>query len=225
MLRLAGWRLPMRLLVARHGATAYNRGGRITGQTDAPLSPLGLRQADALAARLAGLRFDALVSSDLIRASVTAERIAQAIGMPVTLDPALREIAMGAWEGRTGDELRRESPERFARLIEDPLGEEAAPGGESWARFTARVDAARAHWQARYPHGRVLWVAHGGVVSALLLRALGLTYDRRDQFARDNTSLFEFDYLRGRVVIVRANDTSHLAGFSDDEDGERFQAL
>ncbi|HEX5571263.1 MAG TPA: histidine phosphatase family protein, partial [Ktedonobacterales bacterium] len=153
----------MRLLVARHGATAHNLGGRITGQTDAPLSPLGLRQAGALAARLAGLRFDALVSSDLVRASVTAERIARVVGLPVTLDPALREIAMGAWEGRTGHELRREAPERFARVIEDPTGEEAAPGGESWAHFTARVDAARARWQAQYPAGRVLWVAHGGV--------------------------------------------------------------
>lgn len=215
----------MRLLVVRHGATAHNLSARITGQIDAPLSPLGLRQADALAARLAGLRFDALVSSDLMRASVTAERIARVVGLSVTLDPALREIAMGAWEGRTGHELRRDAPDLFARVIEDPTGEEAAPGGESWARFTARVDAARAQWQARHPHGRVLWVAHGGVVSALLLRALGLSYDRRDQFARDNTSLFEFDYRRDRVVILRANDTSHLDDFSADDDGEQFQVL
>lgn len=215
----------MRLLVARHGATQHNLDGRFTGQFDAPLSALGERQADALAARLASQRFDALVASDLIRASVTAERISHVVGLPLTLDPALREISMGAWEGRTGHEIRREAPDLFARVIEDPTGEEAAPGGESWARFTARVDTARARWQARYPHGRVLWVAHGGVVSALVLRALGLSYDRRDQFARGNTSLFEFDYLPDRVVIVRANDTSHLDGFPDDEEGERFQAL
>ena len=55
----------MRLLVVRHGATANNAEGRFTGQTDMPMSPLGLRQAEAVADALAGERFDLIVASDL----------------------------------------------------------------------------------------------------------------------------------------------------------------
>ncbi|HEY7850612.1 MAG TPA: histidine phosphatase family protein [Ktedonobacterales bacterium] len=215
----------MRLLVARHGLTQHNSESRFTGQTDAPLSPLGERQAAALAERLATSRFHAIVSSDLSRARATAERIAFRIGQPVILDPDLREIAMGVWEGRSVAEVRREWADLFERIETDPTGETAMPDGESWARFSARIRGALARWQARFPQGDVLWVTHGGVVSVLLLHALGLSYERRRQFSRGNTSLFEFDYRPTQVVIVRANDTSHLALLAADEEGEQAQVL
>jgi broad specificity phosphatase PhoE len=215
----------MRLLVARHGLTQHNLEARFTGQFDAPLSALGGRQADALAARLAEMRFDAIVSSDLVRARVTAERIARRIGQQVIIDPDLREISMGAWEGKSLGDVMREWPDLLERVETDPTGEASAPQGESWARFSVRVVGALARWRAAYPQGKALWVTHGGVVSALLLHALGLSFERRRQFGRGNTSLFEFDYRPTGVVILRANDTSHLDGLVADDEGERFQAL
>lgn len=210
----------MRLLVARHGATAHNEGGRITGQTDASLSVLGQRQAEALGERLAGARFDAIVSSDLARAMETAEAVARRVSLPVMIDPGLREIAMGAWEGRVFAELLRDEPETVKRVELDPLGAWGAPEGETWARFSGRVHDALARWRSHFPAGKVLWITHGGVVSVLLLRALGLTFDRRRQFRRDNTSLFEFDYAQSPVRVLRINDTGHLerlAGYVADE--------
>lgn len=215
----------MRLLVARHGATQHNLDGRFTGQTDAPLSALGLRQAEALAARLASARFDVIVSSDLARARQTADIISRFSGQPVIFDADLREISMGAWEGRAYKEVVREHPDLFERVETDPTGAAAAPDGESWAEFGARVNSALGRWYERFPQGNVLWVSHGGVVSVLLLNALGLSYERRRQFRRGNTSLFELDYSPQGTVIVRVNDTSHLEHLASDDEGERFQAL
>ncbi len=200
----------MRLLVARHGATAHNEERRVTGQVDAPLSALGRRQAEALGERLAGARFDAIVASDLSRALETAEAIARRTGQPVIVDADLREISMGVWEGSVYDELVRDERELLMRIETDPQGAWGAPNGETWAQFSERVHRALARWQGRYPTGNLLWVTHGGVVSALLLRALGLSFERRSQFRRDNTSLFEFDYARDGTKVVRANDVAHL---------------
>ncbi len=215
----------MRLLVARHGATQHNLDARFTGQIDAPLSALGERQADALAARVARRRFDVIVSSDLRRASDTAERIARRAGLPVTLDPALREISIGAWEGREVNAVRREHGELLARIETDPTGETAYPDGESWTQFSGRVLGALVRWQGLYPDGDILWVAHGGVISALVVDALGLSMDRRRQIARGNTCLFEFAYGPTFATLVRANDTCHLDDFMVEGEGEQSQAL
>lgn len=215
----------MRLLVARHGATQHNLDARFTGQIDAPLSALGERQAEALAQRLARQRFDVIVSSDLRRASETAERISRRVGLPVTLDPALREISLGEWEGRAVGEVRREHGDLLHRIETDPTGETAYPGGESWAQFSGRVLGALRHWRTVYPDGDLLWVAHGGVISALVVDALGLSMDRRRQFARGNTSVFEFEYRPAFVTLVRANDMCHLDDFVAEGEGEQSQAL
>lgn len=215
----------MRLLVARHGATQHNLDARFTGQIDAPLSALGERQADALAERLARRRFDAIVSSDLRRASDTAECIGLRMGLPVTLDPALREISLGAWEGRAVSEIRRDHGDRLARIETDPTGETAYPDGETWTQFSGRVLGALARWQALYPGGDMLWVAHGGVISALVVDALGLSLDRRRQIARGNTCLFEFEYGPTFATLVRANDMCHLDDFMVEGEGEKSQAL
>ena len=104
----------MRLLIVRHGATANNAEARYTGQSDVPLSPLGERQVEAVARALADVRLDAIISSDLVRARSTAEAIARYHQVPVLLDPDLREIAIGAWEGLTYAEALRRDPSLVA---------------------------------------------------------------------------------------------------------------
>lgn len=206
----------LRLLVARHGATLSNEEGRVTGQHDAPLSVLGKRQAEALGERLAGARFDAIVASDLSRALETAEAVARRVGLPVIVDSALREISMGAWEGRVYSDLVRDESELLTRIETDAAGAFGAPNGETWAQFSVRIQGALRQWVTRFPSGSILWVTHGGVVSVLLLHALGLPFDRRSQFRRDNTSLFEFDFAPDGVKVIRANDVAHLEGLRDD---------
>jgi broad specificity phosphatase PhoE len=91
----------IRLLLVRHGATAWNNEGRIIGSTDFPLSTDGRKQAQQLGIRLSGEPIDIILSSDLKRASETARIISIECGAPLVLDNRLREVDFGLWEGMT----------------------------------------------------------------------------------------------------------------------------
>src|SRR5262249_10521920 len=106
------WSACMRLIVVRHGATLHNAEARFTGQANAPLSEHGRTQVQALAERLRTIDFSTVVSSDLLRATQTARQIVAAHpSTTLTLDPDLREIALGAWEGLTYADVRDRQPE------------------------------------------------------------------------------------------------------------------
>jgi broad specificity phosphatase PhoE len=107
MTRASGGPLPDRLVLVRHGATAWNAEGRFTTRTDVELSPEGVEQAAAAADALAGIGIDRVVCSPLQRARATGEAIAAAAPgpPPVTIDERLREIDAGPFEGLTGAEI------------------------------------------------------------------------------------------------------------------------
>src|SRR5688572_19392365 len=90
---------PRRLLLLRHGQSTWNADGRWQGQADPPLSPLGEEQARDAARRLAPGQFSRVLASDLRRARQTAEILADALRLPVEVDPDLREIDVGDWQG------------------------------------------------------------------------------------------------------------------------------
>lgn len=215
--------VPLRLILVRHGATQQNLDGQMTGQIDAPLSALGRRQAEAVAARLASWSFDEIVASDLARARETAELIASRHSAPIRLEPDLREIDMGSWSGKPYRDWTQEERDRFVAMERDGSGLTPAPGGESFSALADRVERALA--RARLGGGTVLWVTHGGVMSVLLVRALGIGFDRRGQFRRANCSITELVYEPTRVIIGRMNDTSHLEALEAEEPGELQQAF
>src|SRR3954447_15553771 len=124
------------LLLVRHGETDWNAEGRLQGHTDRPLSDYGRRQAQQLAEELDGEELEAIYSSDLARASETAEIVGRRLGPPTVLDPDLREKDWGAWEGLTAVERDRvefvgESTEAHRDRILDALRRisERHPGG------------------------------------------------------------------------------------------------
>src|SRR6476659_10216608 len=88
------------LILVRHGETDWNAAGRLQGHTDRPLNDYGRTQAKRLAEQLAGDGIAAIYASDLSRARETAE----SLGLPVLVDPDLREKNWGSWEGLTSDE-------------------------------------------------------------------------------------------------------------------------
>ena len=202
----------VRLVVVRHGATENNQKAQFTGQQDVPLSPMGEQQARALAEALVGERFDALISSDLQRALTTLAPLAETLGQPIRLDVALREISVGVWEGQTGADVRAQFPGAIERW-ED--GQDFAPeGGETVAAFRERVVDVLERTRQEFADGSVLWMTHGGVLGMLLCHVLGMGIDRRWQFRRDNTAIFEFDIGADYCIVMRANDTSHLRRLS-----------
>ena len=104
-----------KLLVVRHGRTGYNATNRIQGQLDTALDEVGRAQALVAAEELARLAPDVIVSSDLSRAADTAAALAAQTGLPVRLDPRLRERSFGQWQGLMGTEVAARHPAQYAR--------------------------------------------------------------------------------------------------------------
>jgi len=134
----------VKLYLVRHGQSTGNIGGTLMGQSDHPLTPLGEQQARAAAAWLAPFGRMAVYSSDLPRARATAERIVTAWGAagacPPVLDPRLREISLGDYEGRPWQEFEADT-DLTAAFAADPY-RTALPNGESLEHLEARVHAA-----------------------------------------------------------------------------------
>lgn len=155
------------VLLARHGETDDNREPlRFQGWRDTPLNETGRRQAGELAERVDGEGIASLWSSDLVRASETAEIVGARLGLEVRLDPRLREANRGRWEGRPFDDVAREEPALFAAWMR--AGDDwRFPDGESLAeqqqRVRACVEEIRA--TAELP---ALAVCHGGSIRVML---------------------------------------------------------
>jgi broad specificity phosphatase PhoE len=160
-------------MVVRHGRTTWNAGGRFQGHADPPLDTTGVAQAAAAAQELTGLPVVSVTSSDLRRALATAEVVGAAHGLPVTVDPALREVDLGAWEGLTPADAETLFPHEWRRWA---AGEDVARGGgetraEAGRRAAPALFAAAAAAAAApgRPGGAVaVVVAHGYVLQAAL---------------------------------------------------------
>ena len=129
-----------RLVLLRHGRTAWNAERRFQGQADPPLDTVGLAQAYEVAAMIAALEPDVLVSSDAARALQTAEAVGAATGLDVLPDVRLRERSLGHWEGLTREEVADRYPDEFADWL---AGRDVTRrGGESRPQVAARAVAA-----------------------------------------------------------------------------------
>ncbi len=143
----------------RHGRTDWNDAGRYQGQADPPLNPLGLRQAEAAALALCGVQWTAICSSDLQRSKQTADALAARTHLPVRLDPRLREIHLGEWQGMQADEIGKRYAETFSHWHDAPT-EVHAPGGEAVCALRARLGHALDDLAGVFPGGTVAVFTH-----------------------------------------------------------------
>lgn len=199
-----------RVLVVRHGETAWNREGRIQGQLDIGLNDTGRWQAERLGERLADEGLAAIYSSDLSRAAATAEAVARRTGLVVQHDTGLRERAFGRFEGQVFTEIERLWPDeaRRWRAREPAFG---PGGGESLVDFYARCTAAALRLAARHPGEAVLLVAHGGVLDCLYRAATRMALDAPRSWQLGNASVNRLLHADGALVLVGWNDDAHLA--------------
>ena len=161
------------LWLVRHGQTDWNVEGRFQGQSDVPLNAAGLEQARELAAELTGHKFSAIYSSDLKRAYQTAEIIARRVGLSVRIDPRLREICQGEWEGLLVAEVRQRYSQDFSVPYLDTT-RSRAPGGESVIELTERLTQAVDDIALAFPNQPVLLASHGLALAALICTAANL---------------------------------------------------
>lgn len=160
----------LELTLVRHASTRLNETSRYQGSTDEPLGARGRSEARRLGGRLRMESFDLVVASDLDRCTETLS-----IALPSRsprLDPRLREIDFGAWEGRSWEECEAMDPERMAAWMARPE-ETTPPDGERFEHFAARLDEAV---NTLPPMGSALIVTHGGPIRWIVARALGLAW-------------------------------------------------
>ncbi|MCG5074446.1 histidine phosphatase family protein [Paraburkholderia tagetis] len=213
------------ILFIRHGETAWNRIKRIQGHIDIPLAGSGVEQARLLAARCArearaGVRLDAIWSSDLMRAQQTAQPIAEALGLSLQLTEGLRERNYGAFQGHDSDAIAERFPDEYAHWQTRDPGF-APPEGESHRAFYHRVLHALEPILAKHRDGRIACVAHGGVLDCIYRFANGLALDAPRAWPLLNTSVnvvdFERDGAVTRARVVAWGDVSHLPAASADD--------
>lgn len=166
-----------RVLLARHGEVDARHRGTVYGRLDVELSRAGLRQSQALADSLAGLRLDAVVSSGLRRAEAAAALVRASRGLPRVDDPRFVEMDRGEWAGVALAELRRKDPESHRSWVER-RGALAGPGGESPDDVARRVVPAIDELSVIHRGGQILIVAHMWVVRSAVCHALGIPMER-----------------------------------------------
>jgi len=160
------------LYLVRHGETDHNAAGLAMGQTDVPLNELGRRQARQTAAWLRRYPIERIISSDMMRATATAEHLADTLGLPIETDPRLRELSFGIFEGKKISDCEKEYPDIVSRWHSGEY-DFAAPGGETRRELMARtrimldvlMDAPEEHI-AVFTHGGTLNALHTHIIES-----------------------------------------------------------
>lgn len=182
------------IYICRHGDTAWSPIRRLAGRTDIALSPEGEATARQVGVRLAGVAFDRVWASPLVRARRTAELA----GFTAAIDPRLVEMNFGAYEGRTIQEIRVERP-GFTYLGD------GCPDGETAADLARRIDPVLA--ELRDLAGTTLIVAHSVLLRVLAARYLGLApeHGRNFMMAPGGISILDYDPVDDAPAIQAWN--------------------
>ena len=198
-----------RLLLVRHGDTELNSAERYWGNTDVRLSEAGLRQAEKLRDRLAPEKIDNIYSSDLQRASVTAEIIASGHHLETITCPELREMNFGELEGLKFSEISERYPE-VTELWVQRSPKLKCPGGESLEEFSNRVSQFLPRLDKHAPEETIIIVAHSGSLRSMVCFLMDIRPERRWQFRLDLASLTILDTYPLGAILSLFNDVCHL---------------
>jgi probable phosphoglycerate mutase len=199
------------LLVVRHGESAPARvdepADLTGGHADPPLDPVGEQQATRLADRLAHEPVDAMYVTTLKRTAQTAAPLAKRLGLTPVVEPDLREIGLGDWEGAAfRKHVSEDHPIAIQMFTEQRW--DVIPGAEATAAFAERVRRGITRIATAHPNQRVVVVVHGGVIAMMMALATGA-----QNFAfvgADNASISQLVVLGDRWIVRRFNDTAHL---------------
>ena len=204
----------MRLLLIRHGETAHNAEQLALGQADVPLTERGRAQAQAIAQAYAVARDDgpiaAVYSSPLQRAINTARPLAEALGLPVQIEPGLIEMDIGEVEGKTFAELREQYPDFMRLWLSDSMAGARMPGGETLAEVQERAWASVEAIRGRRANETVAAVTHNFVILTILCRVLGLPLAQFRRLRHDLGAVSALELTPERQAVLRLNDRCHL---------------
>lgn len=167
----------------RHGETVA--GKCFLGSTDAELSELGWKQMES--ANLS-VNYERVISSPLLRCCEFARRYAEGANIPLTIEPAFREIHFGEWEARVAEELWNEDQSSLSAFWNDPI-KNTPPDGESLIVFKQRVMHGFSSLLSDMDENKLLLVCHAGVIKIILSDLLGVDLRDMNKLSIDHASV------------------------------------
>ncbi|MFG6146792.1 histidine phosphatase family protein [Halobacillus sp. B23F22_1] len=199
-----------KIYLTRHGQTVWNLEKRMQGHGESKLTELGRKQARWLGEHLNNVHIDKIVSSSSGRTEETSRLIRGNRPIAIELNPQLREIHLGEWEGKLQHELQSEFSEAYRNFWEDPLRYETS-GGESLEELVARVSHEVEHIAETYKGQTILIVTHGVVLKALMIyfKKRGIEELWSGAFMHHSTCLSLVEKTDGEWKIHMEGDTTH----------------
>jgi len=198
-----------RLLFVRHGQTNTTVDDAFCGSTEVPLTPIGHRQAQALAERLRHVHVDALYCSPQQRALETATPIASVLGLEMHKRDELREMDFGVWENHPPGELLKEYPQLIQGWNKG-LWMGNPPGGETRQAVIARVVPCIIELLSAHAGKTLLVVSHRTTLRLLIGNMLDMALSSSRRMEVSPASLTELHVIEDQVRLIFFNDTSHL---------------
>lgn len=202
----------MRLLLIRHGETAWNPDNRFQGSADTELSEKGREQARRLGERLRGKRIDRIISSPLSRARETAEAIAGHHGLTVEIEPRLCEVNYGYWEGKNASELLAEGDPGIGDYLRD-RDYYGFPGEGTLNNARYRIgsyldELKRGYWETDEV---IVLVGHAAIFRMGIFHLLDIGNIYYYRIVPSNTGITTFSLSKEKGIRLECyNDTSHL---------------
>jgi probable phosphomutase (TIGR03848 family) len=195
------------VLLLRHGRSTANAGGVLAGWTpDVHLHEDGIRQAEALAERLAKVPLGAVVSSPLDRCRETVAPLLAQRELELTIDDRFGEVKYGDW---TGVELKKLAKDPLWPVVQSHPSGMTFPGdgGESMAGMQHRAVEAVRDWNKTLGEDATYLVcSHGDVIKAIVADALGMHLDSFQRINVDPASLTVIRYGKVRPIVIKVND-------------------
>jgi len=212
---MIGWAdlgTPVITLMARHGASSYSLEKRFSGSggVDVPLAPIGIAQAQALAAEVKARGIvSQIISSPLLRTLQTAHIVAEATGLEITENVDFAECAFGDWDGHTFADVRERWPVELNEWLADTSV--APPGGESLAQCRERVNRGRIAVVEQFPGQTVLIVSHVSPTKLMTCIATGAPLESIFRMELPPCSLTSLAWFRdGNSSMFSFAEASHL---------------
>ena len=204
------------IILVRHGesraATVDNPFPLIDGHGDPELHSNGREQAIQVGERLKAKPISAVYVSNLKRTSETAAPLSAHLNLTPIVDPDLREVYLGEWEGGVMRIKAHENDPLFQRVIDEQRWD-VIPGAESNAELIARLTRSLERINGHHPDQLVVAVVHGGVIGCILANATGA---RPFAFhGADNGSISHIVMMDNRIVVRCFNDSSHTTVHTD----------
>ncbi len=213
-----------RVYLIRHGQTEWNASGRWQGFEDTTLDQAGLAQANRLANYLSERPIRAIYSSDLQRAALTAQQVAQALNADIRYDSRLRELNVGLFQGLTLAEMQARYPAEYAAMNADHM-HFVMPQGESRQQLQERAYAAWQEIVENTAGPEIALVSHGGTIKMLLMRLFASDSPAISRVRLENTSITTVERTGDWWRITGLAATPHLNGdgMVTSTDGEGLQ--